>query len=662
MYQCRVRQAGLKSLCQILLRGGQGKGSPSSISIIQDDVIPNLSILVQDRQPIVRKTLCKIVGTWLRSDIIDVDGRVPLLPILISCLTDETVDVVKEAKLQIDEIGAIWPTSENEITRPSSATNMMDIDDLRPVSGALPSPYEDQLPSKDVQRMITSTLKRLLPTLLKGLNEWTVQLRMLYARQLKALLLLAGDGALSFLDLILPALTHSAGDDNHEIAEVAISSAHIIACTCPGRWVELAMDCVGEDKSVSHQTSSLSVIAALLYRSSAECFSKIDFERIGKALSAADIRGNNNSNLRLQLLVVMQNLMLLRSKDFLDPSISKDLFSILLQLCGDENNDVITRGANVVLQQFAGQYNDDDENLNGVGVLFSLHAATLLSNALASDDEWTSSSPDFQIFKQILVVCPSEILVEILPIALPTMYKCAGENRDPSLRISILKLIDSVAERKDAHLAQGISQALLQLCMLAAVWKAGKTAAAIRYAAIIAMGTLVKNKICRLETLRNLIAATNVDKAEPCLLPTILTCMDEDFYTDTRRASCYLCEQILLAAGQDAFTDEQRRQIYPALLKRLDDSSDDVRISACSVFIAFFSSLSSDYDDTNTGYLLKGMLIHMDDANPSVQEAVCQAAIQAAIVKREVVFTAVEEARKKHRSTKYCDRVLATNA
>ena len=53
-------------------------------------------------------------------------------------------------------------------------------------------------------------------------------------------------------------------------------------------------------------------------------------------------------------------------------------------------------------------------------------------------------------------------------------------------------------------------------------------------------------------------------------------------------------------------TDEQRRAVYPNLLKRMDDSRNEIRIAACSAVAAFFEAMPDSYDETNTGYLLKG--------------------------------------------------------
>ena len=106
------------------------------------------------------------------------------------------------------------------------------------------------------------------------------------------------------------------------------------------------------------------------------------------------------------------------------------------------------------------------------------------------------------------------------------------------------------------------------------------------------------------------------------LLPTIHSSLEEDYYADTRLCSCHTLAALLNCIGTK-LTNDQKRLVYPELVKRLDDSSDKVRIQACATLEAFVGCLEPDYCETNTGYILKGILIHMDDTNPEVQEAVC---------------------------------------
>ena len=108
-------------------------------------------------------------------------------------------------------------------------------------------------------------------------------------------------------------------------------------------------------------------------------------------------------------------------------------------------------------------------------------------------------------------------------------------------------------------------------------------------------------------------------------------------------------------------TYEQCRAVYPELTKRLDDSEDRVRLAATRTISAFYSAMGG-LDATNVGYLLKGMLIHMDDANAELQEAVCAAVEELARMHPAVVRAEVGQVRDKHRYKHFCDRCLAAAA
>ncbi len=66
-------------------------------------------------------------------------------------------------------------------------------------------------------------------------------------------------------------------------------------------------------------------------------------------------------------------------------------------------------------------------------------------------------------------------------------------------------------------------------------------------------------------------------------------------------------------------SDASRRALYPELHKRLDDAHNSVRCAACRALCAFVRSAGSSYCDTNSGYLVAGVVIHMDDSDPAVQ-------------------------------------------
>ncbi len=81
-------------------------------------------------------------------------------------------------------------------------------------------------------------------------------------------------------------------------------------------------------------------------------------------------------------------------------------------------------------------------------------------------------------------------------------------------------------------------------------------------------------------------------------------------------------------------------------------------MQCCGTLEALVGCLGEDYCETNAGYLLKGVLIHMDDTNPEVQEAVCRPVEKLARLKPQVARAHLNEVRDQHRGVTYIDRVL----
>lgn len=73
--------------------------------------------------------------------------------------------------------------------------------------------------------------------------------------------------------------------------------------------------------------------------------------------------------------------------------------------------------------------------------------------------------------------------------------------------------------------------------------------------------------------------------------------------------------------GQDRL-----HNMYPDLLKRLDDSSDEVRITVSKTFLAYFDCFENGYDVTlyraHLEAIYKGLLVHLDDPEQKIQEAI----------------------------------------
>ena len=66
--------------------------------------------------------------------------------------------------------------------------------------------------------------------------------------------------------------------------------------------------------------------------------------------------------------------------------------------------------------------------------------------------------------------------------------------------------------------------------------------------------------------------------------------------------------------------------VYPRLLRLLDDSSDDVRLAACDTFTAYVRCVAPpaprDGSAAHVAAIYDGLLVHLDDHDPAIQQAV----------------------------------------
>lgn len=117
--------------------------------------------------------------------------------------------------------------------------------------------------------------------------------------------------------------------------------------------------------------------------------------------------------------------------------------------------------------------------------------------------------------------------------------------------------------------------------------------------------------------------------------------------------------QVMPIVTHSKMSEQLWRNIYPELLKRLDDSENEVRIVACRTFSIFISAMPDALDTSTIQHMATNLLLHMDDADGNVQDAVCETACQLASAHAEVTEGELTKVRGVHRSTIFIDRVSA---
>ena len=80
------------------------------------------------------------------------------------------------------------------------------------------------------------------------------------------------------------------------------------------------------------------------------------------------------------------------------------------------------------------------------------------------------------------------------------------------------------------------------------------------------------------------------------LLTQMLSTLEDD-NKSTRVASCRVLAQLFSSYG-DLLDQDRLHNVYPKLLKRLDDSSDDIRVEVTCTFSAYFAGFKVHFAKT----------------------------------------------------------------
>lgn len=223
---------------------------------------------------------------------------------------------------------------------------------------------------------------------------------------------------------------------------------------------------------------------------------------------------------------------------------------------------------------------------------------------------------------------------------------------------------------------------LKDIILRCCVWRAGKKPAVLRTFATKFL-SLFLNLFSPLEAVPFLEPVFTSD-----ILPTLCSNVDDD--EQSTRQHC-LSALIFVLEVPGIWNADAFKKLYPELLKRMDDAKDQVRIQTATVWAVFFPAVKSWMDSmalykaelgpedegkltiVKDGHLIElgldrghyetmidGLLIHMDDPNPKVQEAVCRALLAGKqnVFDGSVVQEKVNEAFSKHKSRQFLERLL----
>ncbi|XP_073399199.1 dynein axonemal assembly factor 5 [Dendrobates tinctorius] len=602
-----------------------------------DDVLSHLAQRLFDDSPQVRLAVTTVVGTWL----LELRDRYSyfhkLIPLLLSSSTDEIPDIQQTALDYWQKVGLQWE-KENED----------DLKDKMDFSAPYPTCYPPgvQRPGLGCRELIFRNLSKVLPAVSRDITDWVAGTRLKAAQLLVVLLLHAEDHATQHMELLLSTLYRSCLDEEEKVVHNSIKSAELIGTFVnPEVLLKLILPALQKSPLSSH----LAVLAACIRGSSRELM-KPRLRRIADVISKPEIcQGSEKMLYSEQLLCCIQSMISMCQQTATD--ISPQCMRVLITILAGPASETLHGKVQNVMLSLA-----EVQGVCGLQGLYRQHMQELMLWASRDHDHWTGYSIE-RAQLEVLVSESGPVIGEYLDLLMPVLKSCLQQDKEPQMRLKLfsmlskllLKASETVNSRGQFHL---YSDALIRDILAPNLkWQAGRTAGAIRTVAVSCLWVLLQSEILTHE---------EILQVQDVLMPQVLATLEEDSKT-SRLVSCRIIKALLRVCGPHLDADKLNA-IYPEIVKRLDDASDEVRITAAKTLNLWFKFIDDRYErTTNRGhleFLFRCLLVHLDDSDATLQATVLDVLKEASVTDPLVLVQEIEAVKHKHRTPVYCDQLL----
>lgn len=600
------------------------------------DVVSHLAQRMFDQAPAVRMAVTTVVGNWL----LDLPDRYSffhkLIPLLLTSITDE----VPEIRQQAD---ALWHDAGLKFGR----ENEDDLKDKEDFMKVQPTHYPPGIerPNLGCRTLIYRHVSKIIPACVKELSDWVAATRIKASGLLTTLLANAEDCVTQHVAVVLPGLYKGCADEEKEVVKNVVRSAELLGYFLePPVWCKLVLQAV----RTSQAAGPLMVLAAIVRGSQRELLRE-HLPDMAATLAHEDVCRTVQIDIQIQLLSCVESILQICNEDC--KAVSLDLFTVLVTVLAMSNDEGIRERMRAILLSLASV-----QGLRSSQDLYSAHAQQLLDSYQDGYAMWNNHSVERLVFDALMMES-GPVVGEMLDDVIPVLSVNLNPEKDAELRLKFFNLLSRLMmnapntldsqQRFDDFAVTVVKDMILPNC----VWKAGRTAGAIRTTAVSCLWALLKSGVL---TTEKLITVTDD-------LMTQMKSLLEDDNNSTRLITCRVMMHIFTIAGS-ALDQHKLHNMYPDLLKRLDDSSDDIRVAVSKTFVAYLDCFEDQYNvDLYKAHLeeiYKGLLVHLDDPDQKIQEALLEVLMRAAKLKPNMLLKEVESVKHKHRTPKYCDVLI----
>lgn len=602
-----------------------------------DDVLSHLAQRLFDDAPQVRRAVTVVVGSWL----LELRDRYSyfhkLIPLLLSSSTDEIPDIRQTALNYWQKIGLQWE-KENED----------DLKDKMDFIAQCPSFYPPgvQRPGLGCRELIFRNLSKILPAVSHDITDWVAGTRVKAAQLLVVLLIHAEDHSTQHMELLLNTLYRSCLDEEEKVVHNSVKSAELIGTfVTPEVFLKLILPSLVKSPVSSH----LTVLAAFMRGSSCEAL-KPHLHRIADVISKTEICQGSEKVLYLeQSLCCIQSMISVCRQSCTD--ISLQCMKVLITILASPASEPLYEKVQCVMRSLA-----EELGIGAIQGLYGRHMQELMQWASIGHEHWTSYSIERAQF-EVLVSESGPVIGEHLDLLMPVLKTCLQQDKEPQMRLKLFTMLsklllrasDSVNSKGQFHL---YSETLIRDILVPNLkWHAGRTAGATRTIAVSCLWVLLQIEV---------LSHEEIVQVQDVLMPQVLTTLEEDSKT-SRLVSCRIIKALLGICGQHLDPDKLNK-IYPEVVKRLDDASDEVRITAAKTLSLWFKFIDVRYERTtyrgHLEFLYRCLLVHLDDTDTTLQATVLNVLKEASVAYPSVLVQEIEAVKHKHRTPVYCDQLL----
>ncbi|KAG1676016.1 Dynein assembly factor 5, axonemal [Nymphon striatum] len=595
------------------------------------DVSPHLAQRLFDDSVQVRLSVVQITGRWLlilrdRSSLF-----IYILPIILSCLNDEISEIRQEARKVWDEAGKLYE-NENEFELKEQLYTQF-------------SNYPENVirPRLGSRILIQQNFSKIIKAVINDLKDWIIETRIKSAILLWTLILHEEDQIAQHLNQILPAIYKASSDREQEVVNWVGKCGKLIGCFIkPSIWKPLVFAQI--ENSVHGQSLfNLSNIAE--GANHLELEGHID--EISLIIFKDDIMYTYENQLQSQLIYCLE----VFSKNVINKAVQHRIFfaaisaSSLVPHLQNQADEVLINLSKV-------------GNLESTDSLYRLHMPNSIDKLMKNYDKWMITSYEVVIINS-LIRRSGKVVGEHLDKIVPLFQVILKSSLNLEIRVKFFillsnllldcsKTVDSIGKFKNYILT--ITEGILIPTL---VWQPGQKASALRLASISCLWSLLKGFSFQ---------SSEIKLHFEQLLHSVIMLLEDD-NTRTKIIAHKIMDILLMNLQSHFDRGLHPLTLYPVLMKSLDDSADSVRLEAISTFAAYFDCFSFELDKkmyaNHFAIIYKGLLIHLDDTNKSIQSSVLELLKSCSKFWPQMLVKEVEDAQTKHQSDSCCKELLS---